>query len=224
MKLELRNPATIAIIAAIVLLVAGPGWWYYNETVKDAQRKAIAQHVAQTTRAVTLAISLRGADGEATQLDVLAEAAEARLGALRAERSRKVRAAFEAGEQYVADVQRVLRRQATLVRVRAAAADAQNALIAHMARAESRSQDWIREAVALRQKLEKDFFEFRAAAAAYSSALDALPASRRQAAAAVPGAELYVEAELGKLQMRAAEDAKLAATELDNLKKLPPPR
>lgn len=224
MKLDFRNPAVIAAAAALVLLVAGPGYWLYSQSVKDAQRQAVAQSVSETTQAIGLGISLRGADGEAQQLDALVAAAEGRLAALRGTPSKAVPDAFEAGEQYITDAQRVLRRQAVLVRVRAATADAQNGLIAHMARAENRSEDWIREAVALRQKLEKEFFEFRAAATAYSSALEAIPASRRLVAAALPGAALYSEAELGKLQARAAEDARHAAIELENLKKLPPPR
>lgn len=224
MKPLFRNPAVMAIAGAVILLVAGPGYWFYSQSAKDAQREAIGQLVAKTTRDIGLGLSLRGAEGEAPQLEGLVEAAERRLSVLRGFPSKAVPEAFAAAEQYVTDAQRVLRRQAALVRVRAATAGAQNALIAHMARAESRSDEWIREAVALRQKLEQEFFEFRAAAAAYSSALDALPAARRQAAAALPGAALYDEAALGKVQTRAAEDATAAAAGLENLKRLPPPR
>jgi hypothetical protein len=224
MKIDIRNPAVMAAVAAVVLLVAGPGYYFYSQSVKDTQRKAVAQQVTETTKSLALAISLRGADGEAQQLDAQVEAAERRLAALRGAPGKSVPEVYEAGEQYITDAQRVMRRQAALVRVRIATAGAQNALIAHMGRAENRSDEWIREAVGLRQKLEKEFFEFRAAATAYSSALEAIPASRRQAVAAVPGAAFYDEAALGKVQMRAAEDARSATAELENLKKLPPPR
>lgn len=224
MKIDFRNPAVMAAVAAVVLLVAGPGYYFYSQSVKDAQRKAIAHHVTETTKSLALAVSLRGADGEAQQLDAQVEAAERRLAALRGAPSKAVPEVYEAGEQYIGDAQRVMRRQAVLVRVRIATAGAQNALIAHMGRADSRSDEWIREAVALRQKLEKEFFEFRAAASAYSSALEAIPAARRQAAAVLRGAEFYDESVLGKVQMRASEDARSAAVELENLKKLPPPR
>ena len=40
----------------------------------------------------------------------------------------------------------------------------------------------------------------------------------------LPATRLYDEAAVGKVQTRAAEDAKAAAEELENLKKLPPPR
>ena len=40
----------------------------------------------------------------------------------------------------------------------------------------------------------------------------------------LPGVQLYDEAGVGKLQTRAADDAKAATDELEALKRLPPPR
>jgi len=224
MKVDFRNPAVSAAIAAVVLMVLGPGYWLYRESAKDEQRKAVVEHVTQATQWLNLSGSLRGADGEAAELDKLVAAAEKPIAALRDFPSKAEPRIFEAAEAYVADIQRVLRRQGALVRVREATAASQNALIQHMARAENRSDDWIREAVDRRKRLEKDFFDFRNSAAAYSSGLEALPASRRKLAELLPGARLYDEAAVGKVQQRAAEDAKAATEELETLKKLPPPR
>lgn len=224
MKLDFRNPAVTAIIAAVVLLVLGPGYWFYKESGKEDQRNAVAQIVAGSTQSIALSLSLRGAEGEARELDKLVAAADGPISALRGYAGKREPDVFEAAEQYAVDVQRVFRRQAALVRVREVTAASQNALMSHMTRSENRSDAWIREAVDLRKKLEKDFFDFRAGAAAYSSALEALPASRRKVAELLPGASLYDEAAIGKLQTRAAEDARAATEELENLKKLPPPR
>jgi hypothetical protein len=224
MKIDFRNPAASAIAAAVILLVAGPGWWLYSESVKEEQRMAVAAMVAETTRSIALGLSLRGAEGEAAELDKLVAAAEAPLSALRDFPGKREPAVFEAAEQYLTDAQRAQRRQAMLVRVREVTAASQNALMMHMARSDNRSDEWIRQAVALRQKLEKDFFDYRISSAAYSSALDAMPASRRRLAEVLPGAALYDEAALGKVQTRAADDAKIAAEELEALKRLPPPR
>ena len=224
MKLDLRNPAVSAALAAVILLVLGPGYWLYRESGKDDQRKAVAEHVAQATRWLTLSGSLRGAEGEAAELEKLVAAAEQPITALRGFPSKYEPAIFEAAEAYLVDIQRVLRRQGALVRIREVTAASQNALMQHMGRADNRSDDWIREAVDLRKRLEKDFFDFRGGAAAYASALDALPASRRKLAEVLPGVQLYDEAAVGKVQTRAAEDARAATEELQNLKKLPPPR
>lgn len=224
MKLDFRNPAVMAGIAAVILLVGGPGYWFYNETRKDAQRQEVAQRVSETSRGLGLAISMRGAEGEVQQLETLVADADKRIAFLKALPRRYEPKMVEAAEQYIVDAQRVVRRQALLVKARAVAATAQNALMQHMGRSESRSDDWIKEAVALRQKLEKEFFEYRAAATGFASALDAMPASRRLAGETVIGATFYDEAALGKLQARAAEDAKIATEELAALKRLPPPR
>lgn len=224
LKSLLRNPAISAAVAAVVLIVAGPGYWFYTESLKEDQRKAVAQRVSDTTRAIGLALSMRGAEGEAKQLDALVAEAEERLSDLRAIQKRHEPRILESAELYVADTQRLLRRQAALVRVRAVAAASQNALMSHMARAENRSDEWIREAVALRKKLEQDFFAYRTAAAAYASALDAMPATRRQASETVLGAQFYDETALGRVQTRAARDAREATEELEALRKLPPPR
>ncbi len=224
MKIDFRSPAVLATVAAVILIVAGPGWWLYSQSAKEEQRVAVAAIVAAATKSIALTLSLRGAEGEAAELDKLVAAAEGPLSALRGFPGRREPAVFEAAEQYLADAQRAMRRQAVLVRVREVTAASQNALMAHMARAENRSDEWIREAVALRQKLEKDFYEFRTSSAAYSSALDALPASRGKVLELLPGAAVYDQAALGKVQTRAAEDARVAAEELEALKRLPPPR
>jgi hypothetical protein len=224
MKFNPRNPAAMAGLAAVILLVAGPGYWFFNEARKDSQRKEVAQVVSAASRSLGLAMSMRGAEGELAQLDTISKETDAQLGSLKALPKRYEPKVVDAAEQYVVDAQRIIRRQAVLLRVRATTAAAQNALMAHMGRAESRSDEWIREAVALRKKLEGEFFEYRAAAAAFASALDAMPASRRLAGETVMGASFYDEAALGKLQARAAEDAKVATEELAALKRLPPPR
>ena len=224
MKVNFRNPAVLAVSAAVVLLLVGPGWWLYSQSVKEEQRTAVAAIVAGTTKSIALALSMRGAEGEAAELDKLVAAAEGPLSALRRFPARRELAVFEAAEQYVADAQRTMRRQAALVRVREVTAGSQNALMSHMARAENRSDEWIREAVALRQRLEKDFYEFRTSSAAYSSALDALPAARGKVLELLPGAAVYDQATLARMQTRAAEDARVAVEELEALKRLPPPR
>jgi hypothetical protein len=224
MNFNPRNPAAMAAIAAVILLIAGPGYWFFNETRKDAQRKEVAQVVSASSKSLGLAISMRGAEGELAQLDAIGKETDAQLAALKGLPKRYEPPVVEAAEQYVVDAQRIVKRQANLVRVRATTATAQNALMQHMGRAESRSDEWIREAVALRKKLEGEFFEYRAAATAFASALEAMPASRRLAGETVMGASFYDEAALGKLRTRAAEDAKIATEELAALKRLPPPR
>jgi hypothetical protein len=224
MNFNPRNPAAMAIVAAVVLLIAGPGYWMFNESRKETQRKEVAQVVSAASRSLGLAISMRGAEGELAQLEAISKDADAQLASLKAITKRYEPPIVDAAEQYVTDAQRIVRRQAALLRVRSTTATAQNALMAHMGRAESRSDDWIREAVALRKKLEGEFFEYRAAAVAFASALEAMPASRRLAGETVMGASFYDEVALGKLQARAAQDAKIATEELAALKRLPPPR
>lgn len=224
MKAMLRNPAVMAAIAAAILLVVGPGWWVWKQNATVGEKKAVAAQVAGVTQSLLLSQALRGGEGEAQELDKLVAAADGPIATLRGLPKRHDAAMVEAAETYMVDIQRVLRRQANLVRVRETTAASQNALMQHMAQATSRSDDWIKDAVALRQRLEKDFFEFKSAASAFASALDALPASRKALGEKLPGVQLYDEPGVGKLQTRAADDAKAATEELEALKRLPPPR
>ena len=223
-NIDWRNPAVTAAAAAALLIVAGPGYWFYSESRKEAQRETVAQIVGEVTQAVGLAISMRGAEGEATQLDAMVAEAEQRIAALRGAPAKPEPDVFEAAEQYAVDSQRAMRRQAEVVRTRFRTAASQNALMAHMAQSGNRSSEWISEAVAKRRKLEQDYFDFRAAAAAYSSALDAMPATRRQLVQIGLPAPLYDEAALGRVQTLAADDARAATEGLESLKRLPPPR
>lgn len=224
MKIDWRNPAITAVAAAVVLIIAGPGYWFYSESQKEAQREVVAVIVAETTQAIGLAISIRGAEGEAGQLDAMVADAERWIAALRDAPKKREPEVFESAGSYAVDAQRVMRRQAEVVRTRAKTAQSQNALMAHMAQAGNRSGEWIAEAVARRQRLEKDYYDFRAASTAYSSALDAMPATRKRVADLKLPAPLYDEVALAKVQTRAADDAREATEGLESLKRLPPPR
>jgi len=224
MKLDWRNPAFTATVAAVLLIVGGPGTWYYLETQKETQRARVAVVVGEVTESIGLALSIRGGEGEAQQLDAMVAEAEGRIAALRNEPKKREAEVFEAAEGYAVDAQRVMRRQGEVVRARAKTAGSQNALMEHMAQAGNRSSEWIAEAVARRQQLEKDYYDFRAAATAYASALDAMPAARKRVADLKLPAPLYDEAALGRVQTRASTDAREAAEGLASIKRLPPPR
>jgi len=95
------------------------------------------------------------------------------------------------------------------------------ALAAHMERAEGRGAGWIERALALKQRAERDNFEYRTAAGALAALYYGHRETQEKVRAALPQAPLLDEQARARLQ-QAAKDAESAAEqELESLRRLP---
>jgi hypothetical protein len=181
-------------IAVLVLAIASAaGWWAYQGKQKRVLQQDVLALVKDSTARLREAMGLLPAGVDARpKLEPGFAAVKANVEKLKASNVSLNPPLVYAADAYVTDVQALLRRQLDM----AAGRDAVRADIAaineHLKAAGSRSQEWFNRAVALKQRLDKSFFDYRLAAGGVDKSLRALIASRKELEAQVP-ADLLVE-------------------------------
>jgi len=221
MRASSRSKVLLGGFAAVIVLgIAGS--LLYGTMRRHSLESSAAAGVADATA------RLREAAGvalDAPQAEARLRAHEAALGQhlerLRAEDLSRNRALAEAAELYLVDVQSILRVQANTARALGASRASRRALAAHMERAEGRGAGWIERALALKQRAERDNFEYRTAAGALAALYYGHRETQEKVRAALPQAPLLDEQARARLQ-QAAKDAEAAAEqELGELRRLP---
>lgn len=194
------NRLLLAAIAVVALAVAA-SVLYRAKTSYDLKTGA-----ADATARLREAIAR---PDDARRLDEHLRAITARLESLRGAASRD-RAAAQAIEVYLTDVQAIVRNLGNAARARAAAAASQRALTAHMRAAGGRGQGWIRNALLLKQRAERDNFDYRVAMGALAGLYRWHGESQARLRAVAPGVPLLEAAEVERLH-KAAKDAEAQA-------------
>ncbi|MGH8737533.1 MAG: hypothetical protein ACREVC_09260 [Burkholderiales bacterium] len=182
MNLKALNKPLVWGIAAALVLVAGLGaWWgYAGYRQRSLQQAVVPQLQAADARlraALGAALEPDPAQAEqaAAQLDATAQEIEARLAALRALDAAPDRARVASAEEAMDDAAAIVRRQAAVIRAGLAFAEARDALEAHMRGARSRSGGWVSEAIELKRKMGKAYFDYRLALDALAARLGDVP-------------------------------------------------
>lgn len=147
--------------------------------------------------------------GQAERLASAVTQAEARLQQLRALAARPDRALVDDADPYVASVLEVLRRQAGATRHRAAFSDDRRQLDEHVARVGARTEDWLRDAIRLRKRLNEDYYDYQQSVTSLGNLLRGLIEVRRKLAVRLPAVPLPDEAAIAGARERtlAAENA-----------------
>jgi hypothetical protein len=140
------------------------------------------------------------------------------LESLKREDAGRNRALAEAAELYLVDAHAILRNRANAARARSAALASRRALAGHIAAAGGRGQGWIQNALALKQRAERDSFEYRNALGAYVALLQAHNESQAKVRALRPGAKLLEESQV-QAAIKAAQGAEQqAVADLEKLR------
>jgi len=208
-----RSQLLVAGLAALVVLaVAGAYFWGAKRTQdleSSAQSGVAALREAIAKPGDAAAIEAQGA--------IVAQA----LQRLQAEDASRNKPLFEAAELYLVDVQAMLRNQAGAARAAAASRAASRALERHLDAAAGRGPGWIQEALALKSRAERAYFDWRTALGALAGLYDAHRETQAKLRAVAPQAPMLAEAErLALFQGAQAAEAK-AAAELERLRRLP---
>jgi hypothetical protein len=206
---------TKAVVAAVVLAIAGgTAYFLYVETQKKEQRRAIAALLEDTTAHLRKALNGPPTSYLVSRIDSNLQAAKAPHEPLLA----------EAASQYIHGAREIVRRRSDAERYTREAAMSRRALLLHMSAASSRDSYWIRVAADLKKRVERDHFELDVSLKALSHLLYTLPESQRPLAPHVDASLLLAEGERSRARERAEEAAKLAAQELDKVRRLALPR
>jgi hypothetical protein len=221
MRSSNRSKLLLGAFAGVIVLAIGGGF-YYGAMKKRALESGAAASVADATVRLrdAAALPLDGPQA-AAQLQAHEAALAEHLERLRAEDASRNKALAEAAELYLVDVHAMLRVRANAARALAAARASRRALAAHMAQAEGRGAGWIPRALALKEKAERDNFDYRTALGALAALYYAHRESQQKLRAALPDAPLLADEERLRLHQAAQEAEAKAGQELEQLRRLP---
>ena len=214
------------VAAAVVLLaVIAIAYWGHSGYKKREMQGAVAALVADASSRLRDALqpSAAGAD-EPQRLEghfkALAGIAQ-RLSQLEIQRDPPL---GEAAQQYVDEAHALLRRQLAVQRASDKLRADLNALTEHIGAARARSSDWIREAVALKQQMDRDYFDYRLAEGGLQKGLQALPDASRELAPLLAATPLIEDGLLADARKRLHQASVQFTERVEAARKLPVPR
>ncbi len=224
MTLELRTQTfaiTLAAVVAVTLL-----YWGYSAHRKSEVRKVVAELVKDTGRRLqeALAIETGAASADDAQtvrkLDDHAQEVDRYALELRGLGASPNRALVDAADEYILTARQILRNQASSHRYRIQLSASNQALREHMRTAGRRSGAWIERALAAKDRLDRDYFDYRLAVETFVRLLESYPDVRKSLAVQI-GSAPFPDDELARqARRRAQESAKRAAQEIERAKQL----
>jgi len=221
MRSAIRSKLLLGAFASILVLAIGGSFYYGAKKRHDLESSAAASVADATARLRDAATVVLDAPQAAARLQAHEAALAESLERLRAEDASRNKALAEAAELYLIDVHAMLRVQANAARALAAARASRRALAAHMEQAEGRGTGWIQRALALKEKAERDNFDYRTALGALVALYTTHQESQEKLRAAAPGAPLLADEERQRLHRAAQEAEAKAGQDLEQLRRLP---
>ena len=164
----------------VLALVAGLGWYGYRAIKKsDLQRETLAV-VQDSTVLLREALGLVAAGSEIrSRLESSFRDLEKNIQKVQSLDASLNPPLVRAADAYVTDVQAFLRRQLDTHKSRDAVRISMNELSDHLRAAGDRSQGWIRRALELKQRMDRDYFDYRFAAGGLDKSFSALRETRK---------------------------------------------
>ena len=180
------GPKQLALAGLILVIAAAAGYWAYSAYSQKQLRKTMVALVTDTSQRLRDVLASTAGGTPAARFDTVAEidadAAKvhrnySELGALN-----HAGPITDAADDYILTSREILRRIAVSDRARLNLAVNSLVLHDHM-RSDRGEATWPGEAVRLKGRVEQDYRDYRLAAQALVSLLDALPASQTRMAA-----------------------------------------
>ena len=170
---------------AAVLIVSGLGYWGVHVYRKAQMQKTVTALVSDSSRRFEAALALEAEAASASSPQTLGKLDE---HALEVDRhvvelhdlgEARNRALASAADDYLLTVRQILRQQAASHRYRLQVAASESALREHMRTAGRRSGAWIDEAVRAKDRMDRNFFDYRVSAEALQRLLASYPSARK---------------------------------------------
>jgi hypothetical protein len=217
---------TAALAVAALVLVSALGYWGIGTYRKAQLHKAVSALVGDSSERLraALAVETETASAESAQtvgrLDDQAQEVDKHVIELRDMSASPDRPLVDAAEEYLLTVRQILRSQAASHRYRIQVSVSDRALRDHMRSANRRSGRWIEEALRAKDRLERDYLDYRLSAETFGRLLESYPEARKKLALQV-GAGLLVDEETASTaRKRALAESKRIADEVDRTRQL----
>jgi hypothetical protein len=219
----MTRTAVYALVA--VLLASAAGYWGLGAYRKGQQQKAVGALVGDSSRRLETALALEGEASAASSPQTVAALDEqaqevdrhvAELHDLGESPNRKLAAA---ADEYLLTVRQILRQQAASYRYRLQVAASEGALREHMGAAGRRSGAWIDQAVRLKERMERNYFDYRVSAEALERLLSSYPSARKGLSAQLAAPLLSAEV-VGDARKRAMANHKRIVASVEQARQL----
>src|SRR5688572_15891216 len=131
-------------------------------------------------------------------------------------------AAGSAAESYLLNARGIARQRGESERLAREAAAARNALAGHMARAERRNSNWIKNAAELKRRVEASHADLGRSLKTLDDLLGNLPEAEKRLAPHVAASALLEAGEIDAARKRAQAESQRAAGELEQVRRIVP--
>lgn len=215
-----------AVYGLIALLIASAlGYWGVGAYRKSQLQKSVTALVGDSSRRLETALALEteaaavSSPQTVAALDEQAQEVDRHVVELRDLGESPNRALAAAADEYLLTVRQILRQQAASHRYRLQVAGSEAALREHMRAAGRRSGGWIDEAVRLKERMERNYFDYRVSAEALERLLASYPSARKGLSAQL-GAPLLSADVVEDARKRALANHKRIAANVEQARQL----
>jgi hypothetical protein len=217
---------TTALGLAALVIVSALGYWGVSAYRKGQLHRAVTALVKDSSERLRGALAVEtGAAPEDTaqtvvKLDDQAQEVDKHVIELRGISASPNQALVDAAEEYMLTVRQILRNQAASHRYRIQVSASEQALRDHMRTANRRSGNWIKDAVRAKDRMEKEYFDYRISVDAFGRLLESYPATRKKLALQVGAGLLVEEAVAVNARKRVLAAAKRVADDVERVRQL----
>jgi hypothetical protein len=212
----------VSVGALALAVVCALAWWAHKETQKRELQQNVVAVVQDSTTRLREALGTLTTDAEArVKLEAHFTALEGSVGKIQRLDASIHPAMVHAAEAYVTDVYALLRRELALHAGRDAVRVDIGEIDNHLRAAGTRSQDWIGQALALNQRLQKSFFDYRFAAGGLEKSLHSLVDTSMGLRNLVPAGMVIEEDLIVAAEKHLLELSTRTEQEVENARRLP---
>lgn len=215
----------VALGLAAIALASTLGYWGIGAYQQGRLQKTVTALVQDSSDRLGAAIALETevASANAAQtvgkLDEQVQEVDRHVIELRDLSPSLNRVLIGAAEDYLLTVRQILREQAASHRYRVQVAASDEALREHMRAANRRSVAWIDEAIRAKDRMEKDYFDYRVSVQALERLLASYPSARKKVASQIR-IRLLADEDIANARQRALATSKHVAEDVERARQL----
>ena len=212
---------TVAAALVAILAVSSLGYWALSAYQKSDLQKSVTVLVRDSSDRMKAAFAIQTETAQTVvRLDDHAQEVDKHLIELRGLSAAPNRPLADAADEYLLTVRQILRNHAASHRYRVQMAASDKALRDHMRTSTRRTPPWIQEALRAKDRLERDYLDYRLSVEAYDRLLESLPETGKRLAVHVGAGSLADMAGVADARRRALENLKRAAGEDERARQL----